>query len=82
MGRKQPKTWREFLAWAREQADKQGEPLCQCGDENCMVGLSTRCPRCNGELRIGVHANAPTLIMGCEPCGESFTYLRLVEERH
>jgi len=71
---KEPQTWAEFLGAAEDEA---AGALCGCGSETCMVSIPTKCPKCGGRLELGVHMNAPTLILGCVPCRESFAYLRL-----
>ena len=72
--KKAPKTWAEFLEWAKVQ---QGGELCSCGEETCSVMVPAICPDCGDPLQIAIHVNAPTLIIGCVRCGRSGVYLKL-----
>lgn len=76
MSKKIPMTWAEFKAWAEK--PMHGGPLCKCTEENCMAAFPSDCPSCGGPLKVGVHLNAPTLIIGCEHCGLGVAYLQLV----
>ncbi len=73
---KVPLTWAQFMTWATE---TNGGPLCGCGEPTCAVSVPCVCPHCRGPLEVGIHVNAPTLIVGCRRCESSMLYLQLVQ---